>query len=419
MKRKFAAIVVFVASALAVAPQVDASTLRTCKQILAKYPNGVAQSRAGLNRAVAAGYARPVVNAKVYAGARRLDRAKDGTVCVVEANKRTALPGLPAPASTSANDPQRATPAAMSAAASAVEAAGGTCLVAMRDERIVGEWYAAGRTAATRTIAWSSGKPLTTAVVGAAIQLGRLRLDQPVADFVPEWKGTPKAAITVRHLLTHTSGLKSSDEQWLFTASAGGGTRGAIALPLGATPGTTFVYATAPMQALVRVVERAVGEPFATFAEKYVLRPTGMASSVYKGDDSASLWVGGDPIIGAGLETTCRDLARLGRLFQQGGEWAGRRIFPADLAALASSPLVTAVGTPSDPDPYGLLLRVGPSSVYHRGACGQQIEMFPNGMSIGAMTSSRSFLDALAGPACGLIRGDLFGAVASVSTSGL
>jgi hypothetical protein len=87
---------------------------------------------------------------------------------------------------------------------------GGTCMVAMRDEKIIGEWYSGGRKATDSTIAFSSGKPLSAAVIGAAVRLGRLKIDQSVADFIPEFKDTPKAAITIRHLMTHTSGLEAT-----------------------------------------------------------------------------------------------------------------------------------------------------------------------------------------------------------------
>ena len=65
-----------------------AATLKSCKEILAKYPNGVAKDLVGVNNVAAIGYKKPEINSTVYSGARKLDRYKDNTVCVVEANKR-------------------------------------------------------------------------------------------------------------------------------------------------------------------------------------------------------------------------------------------------------------------------------------------------------------------------------------------
>lgn len=188
-----------------------AATLKSCREILAKYPNGVAKDLVGVNNVVAIGYASPAIKAKIYNEARKLDRYKDNTVCVVEANKRRVLPGLRAPEVTSANEsPVDGHPAVSATLAANLANLGGTCMVAMRDGEIIGEWYSGGRTAATSSIAFSSGKPLTAAVIGAAVRLGRLNIDQSVADFIPEFKDTPKAAITIRHLLTHKSGLDST-----------------------------------------------------------------------------------------------------------------------------------------------------------------------------------------------------------------
>ena len=117
---------------------------------------------------------------------------------MTEANKRPVLAGLAAPAITSANEAAvNGHPAVSTALSSAVANLGGTCLVLMRDGKIIGEWYSGGRTAATKSIAFSTSKPLTAAIIGAAQQLGRLSVDQSIADFIPEFKGTTKAAITI------------------------------------------------------------------------------------------------------------------------------------------------------------------------------------------------------------------------------
>lgn len=158
-------------------------------------------------------------------------------MCVVEANKRKVLPGLPAPAVTSANESLvNGNPAVSTELATGLANLGGTCMVAMRDGEIIGEWYSGGRSKETSSIAWSSGKPLTAAVIGAAVRLGRLKIDQSVADFIPEFKNTPKAAITIRHLLTHKSGLKASKHGEAMLA--GKLNSEALKVPLESVPGT-------------------------------------------------------------------------------------------------------------------------------------------------------------------------------------
>lgn len=372
---------------------IAAPSLKNCQQILAKYPNGVAKNRAGVVRAVALGYAAPAVQSAVYAGARKLDRNKNGSVCVLEANKRTPLAGLNAPSVTSASEPAvSGHPAVSSAQAGAVGAAGGMCMVAMRNGRIVGEWYFNGGTPTSRYVPASSSKPAVAAVVGAAIQLGRLRLDQSAADFIPEWKGTPKAAITVRHLLTHTSGLKATlfDTGPAFYSTAGTSSATAIRLPLVSTPGSVFDYdsSTLVLQVLVRVVERAVGESYRTFAEKYVFRPTGMSNTGYVGDDPSSNGASGDPSLGTGLNTTCRDLARLGQLFHQKGRWESQQIFSSEFATQATSAQVTNAVLPNTgAASYGFLHSFQFDTVGHLGGCGHVLATMPSGVTVAMMSN--------------------------------
>lgn len=374
----------------------SASITKDCKKILKKYPSGVAKNKSGADNAVKLGFARPSIKPKVYTEARSLDRYKDKTVCVSEANKRTVLTGLSAPSTTSTNEVQiNGHPAVSTALSSAVANLGGTCMVAMRDEQIIGEWYYAGRTAVTKSIAFSASKPLTAAVIGAAEQLGRLNIDQSIADFIPEFKGTKKAAIKIRHLMTHQSGLKSSNAELAVALNTGAGTTTNLAmkLPLTNTPGTVWDYESSAiaMQLLLKVVERATGEKFATFADKYVLRPTGMTNSEYVGDEPATKWKTGDAWLAGGLNTTCRDLARLGQLFQLKGRWAGQQIFATQFAEQATAIQVPkAIFGPSGflVSTYGFLLNQNWGGIGHSGACGQMLITMPSGVTLSSMSSS-------------------------------
>ena len=393
-KLAFTAVFVVLLATTTAASPVSASTLKTCKQILAKYPNGVARNKGGAEGVAALGFARPTIRPKVYAGARKLDRFKDNTVCVTEANKRPVLAGLPAPAITSANEaPVNGHPAVSTALSSAVANLGGTCMVAMRDGKIIGEWYSGGRSPTTKTLGMSTTKVLTAAVIGAAERLGRLKIDQPVSDFVPEFKGTAKSGITIRHMLTHTSGLLSSNAEAariLGYGGAGSMTAAALTLPLVHTPGSTYHYetSTTSLQLLMLVVERAVGEKFASFADKYVLRPAGMANSVYKGDEPTTNWDTGDPWLAGGLNTTCRDLARLGQLFHAKGNWAGQQLFSADYATQATAVQVPQVNSGGLVTDYGFLHNIVFGGVGHLGACGGYLITRPSGVTVAALSDT-------------------------------
>jgi CubicO group peptidase (beta-lactamase class C family) len=362
-----------------------AATLKGCRSILAQYPKGVAKDVDGQKNVVAIGYKTPAINGAIYEANKGLDRYKDNTVCVVEANKRPVLPGLRAPAVTSANQAQvKGNSAVSKALATNLANLGGTCMVAMRDEKIIGEWYSGGRKAADTTIAFSSGKPLTAAVIGAAVRLGRLNIDQSVADFIPEFKNTAKAAITIRHLMTHTSGLEATQAGPAIIAHTLNSE--ALKLSLKNVPGSTYDYDSSQLalQLLVIVVERAVGEKFTTFTDKYVLRPAGMANTFYKTDlQNAAFIEIGDPWLAGGLRTTCRDLARLAQLFQSKGQWAGQRIFSTSFAELATSVQVSSPG-------YGFLFYTG-ANFSHGGLCGQVMAKMSSGVTYAMMSNSFLF----------------------------
>ncbi|MTA10332.1 MAG: hypothetical protein F2527_05460, partial [Actinobacteria bacterium] len=105
MRRRIIATFLVVLSLMVASTPVygKSSTLTGCKSILAQYPKGVAKDVDGQKNVVAIGYLTPAINEAIYNANKRLDRYKDNTVCVVEANKRKVLPGLRAPAVTSAN----------------------------------------------------------------------------------------------------------------------------------------------------------------------------------------------------------------------------------------------------------------------------------------------------------------------------
>jgi CubicO group peptidase (beta-lactamase class C family) len=126
-----------------------------------------------------------------------------------------------------------------------------------------------------------------TKVVGltsAALLLvseGRLGLDDPVARWVPAFRGPGKDRVTVRHLLTHASGLPA----WrpLFRDAR---TRDAALALVDSTallraPGDTFVYSDLGAIVLTQVVERAAGEPLDRFLDRRVFGPLGMTATRY------------------------------------------------------------------------------------------------------------------------------------------
>jgi CubicO group peptidase (beta-lactamase class C family) len=221
--------------------------------------------------------------------------------------------------------------------------------------------------------------------------------------------------------MTHTSGLKATNAEGAAAIRVKAGTLASASLNLSltSTPGSTFDYESSilAMQLLVQVVERAVGERFTAFAEKYVLRPAGMANSVYKGDEPATNWDTGDPWLAGGLDTTCRDLARLGQLFQQKGQWAGRQIFTEEFATQATAVQMSNIVFPGGASGnYGFLLNHNWGGIGHAGACGQLVITMPSGITVSSMSSSSLLTPTTLPSECSLLRvGQLINATLAVA----
>ena len=121
---------------------------------------------------------------------------------------------------------------------------------------------------------------LTTACM-MLVDAGKLALDAPVRRYVPEFGGAGKERVTIRHLLTHSSGLPG----WLPLFREAATRDAALALvdttPLEAAPGTAFVYSDLGAIVLMQVVERVAGERLDRFAAARIFRPLGLPATRY------------------------------------------------------------------------------------------------------------------------------------------
>jgi CubicO group peptidase (beta-lactamase class C family) len=208
--------------------------------------------------------------------------------------------------------------------AAMAEEAGGKrsrCLVVTKDGRLVHESYWGGWDATTEQEAFSVTKSITSALVGIAADRGLLEVDQPVADFVEEWRGTPSGAVTIRNLLSNDSG-RFHDVPTDYGAMAGRAedkTAFAVGLEQQHDPGTVWVYDNSAIQVLEQVIEEATGMPTTEWARTQLFEPLGMRSHLRS--DAA-----GNALVFMGAQASCRDLARFGLLWLRGGEWDGEQI---------------------------------------------------------------------------------------------
>lgn len=130
----------------------------------------------------------------------------------------------------------------------------------------------------------SMSKAFTSVAVMRLVDAGRVRLDQPVGELLPELDlGDPRAArLTLRHLLSHTSGL-SNERYDEYALPVAGSTAEVVSdlrgVGLVAEPGTRFEYVNTNYVLAARVVERTTGQDFDTHLAEQVLAPLGMTST--------------------------------------------------------------------------------------------------------------------------------------------
>lgn len=213
--------------------------------------------------------------------------------------------------------------AALNAAVDAALADKSQSVLVLRGGRMVAERYAPGREPRASQEVASVGKSMVSVLVGVAIDQGKIKsLDQSASDFIPAWKGTPNAAITVRHLVTMTSGV--NDTGLALRNVQGDQLAINSAAPLRDPPGTRWAYDTATYHLLFHLLERATGEKFEPFAQRALVGPLGMADTTW----ITNTGQGASGPVTNYYTSRCsgRDLARFGLFAQRGGRWAGKRL---------------------------------------------------------------------------------------------
>jgi CubicO group peptidase (beta-lactamase class C family) len=187
-------------------------------------------------------------------------------------------------------------------------------------------------------LSWSMAKSITHAAVGLLVADGRLDLDAPAP--VPEWRGTPKQAITLLDLLEMRPGLRFVEDYvdgevshciaMLFGEGAADMAAYAATLPLDHPPGTVWNYSSGTTNIIARILGEVVGGGRAgieTFLRERLFEPAGMTSAIPKFDD-AGTWVGSSYVY-----ATARDFARFGELYRNDGiAGSGGRVLPAGWA---------------------------------------------------------------------------------------
>lgn len=208
------------------------------------------------------------------------------------------------------------------AAAAYSAAHDGVTFVALEDGHVVFEDYPNGGSAETLYSLASGSKSFWGIVAAAMVQDGKLSLDENLSDTFAEWRSDGRRAVTVRQLLSLTSGLDSPRTRGNVPDFAT-----AVGTRLVAEPGSTFAYSGVPFQVFGAFAERKLGEDPALYLKRRLLDPIGVAVEWRRPR--------GDAQMAGGARMRARDWARFGEFVRRGGIVNGKPL--VDAAALAQN----------------------------------------------------------------------------------
>lgn len=266
----------------------------------------------------------------------------------------------------------------------------------------------------------SISKLFTTIAALKLYEQDKFALDDPVAHYIPEFSQNGKSEVTIRQLMTHTSGFKA----WIPLYQMGENREERIEIvfahPLDHEPGTTYTYSDLNMITLGALVERLSGKRLDIFVKEAITEPLGMADTMYNPpahlrhriaateyqlatgrglvwgevhDENAwSL----DGVAGhAGVFSTAKDLAVFAHMMLQDGEYDGRRILqPETIALLEENQLP---GFPGDDHSLGWELNQSwymdalseNNTLGHTGFTGTSIVVSPNNDTMAILLTNR------------------------------
>lgn len=243
-------------------------------------------------------------------------------------------------------------------------------LVVLREGKVV-ESYQPSKRVHIQSIT----KTFASLATGLLLKQGKLQsIDVPISSLLPQLASDPKGAVTLRQLLSHSSGIKDArtdkdktleeykrnDDYLAYT----------LRLPMAAAPGEKYYYNNAGVMLLSAALEKAAGEPLHLYVNKNLFAPLGITSAKWMLDKT-----GRCPFF-YGLSINAEDLAKVGQMILDGGKGV---LTPEWIEQSTSLP-----GNPKSNDRTGLLWFFQPSAepgkpvmIQHSGDGGNWLIVFP------------------------------------------
>jgi CubicO group peptidase (beta-lactamase class C family) len=218
-------------------------------------------------------------------------------------------------------------------------------LVIVHDGKLRLERYGLGFSGDGRWTSFSVAKSLTSTLVGAAIADGKIKsIEDKVTDYIPEMKGSAYDDVTIRQLLTMSSGVRWNEDYTdpkadvarfnEHQAEPGVDVTASYMrkLPRAVPPGSRWLYNTGETNLIGVLVSKAVGKSVSEYLSEKIWAPFGMEQ-----DASWLLGTTGHEVSGCCMQAATRDMARFGQFMLGGGMVDGKAILPASWIAAATT----------------------------------------------------------------------------------
>ncbi|MFL5545161.1 MAG: serine hydrolase domain-containing protein [Gemmatimonadaceae bacterium] len=243
----------------------------------------------------------------------------------------------------------------------------------------------------------------TTTAIMILYDEKKIGLDDRVVTYIPTFGGGDKDNVTIRQLLTHTSGLPAGRDIWRIAQTPLEARALVLSTPLEGRPGAQYIYSDLGADILGFLVEVVSGEPLDKFLTRRVFEPLGMNETMYRPADSLFPRVAptevtpprGYPLRGevhdenayalggvaghAGLFSTAADLSVFAQMMLNGGEYNGVQIVSKQTVDLFTSRAFghRALGWDTAEGDYGSGRYLGPTAYGHTGFTGTSMWIDP------------------------------------------
>lgn len=210
-------------------------------------------------------------------------------------------------------------------------------------------------------------KPIATSTaVMSLVESGKVKLEEPVATYIPEFAANGKQSITVRQLLTHTGGLIPDNHLRDYKDGPTVAFEKIHQLSTYVEPGSRFVYTDVGFIVLAELVAKITGQPIDEYSREKFFAPLGMTETGYLPSNALRLRAAvtqernGKPMRGevhdprayalggvaghAGLFSTASDLAKFAEMLIGGGVYKGNRVLEASTVDLMTNPVEVSAG---------------------------------------------------------------------------